>query len=481
MQKYIFSLFLSVMAFLFFYEYAHAGFADDWLANSTVNSPSYFEGQKRGYLSAGGFSARWKNSSDYLVTVTPPRIRAGCGGIDATWGGISFLDEEYLVEKLEKILQNAPAVALDLALGVLCQQCANSMKWMEDKANMLNSLQLDDCKASKAIVATSMQAMGAKDQRLNDINTDFEVSSGISKFYSSSKDKTGANGGKPDGSSISAAVADCSAEIRSLFVTNAETDGKSSILTNISKRLGLDSSYAQLLAGMVGDVGIDWSDAGGFETSDIPFCEENRTLNANGLFSDSPYLRSFNDPNGKCSQATDANGNIKKYVSDKLTSIASKMKARSALSSDESAFLNYSSGISYNALKLAVEIDNVDSVQEVIANMTAKDITRGMLNDLYSKGEAMISKAEEIASKQQSSETDTPERCHIELFEGAAAKMQDMRLRIATLRDELNKGYQKELEQMSTLSSYIRDQQATAARFESEVGKRFGNWAAVSR
>ena len=88
---------------------AEAGFADDWLANSTTSSPSYFEGQKRGYLSAGGFNARWKTSSDYLVSVTPPRIKAGCGGIDAFWGGVSFLNPDYLVQKLEQIVQNAPA------------------------------------------------------------------------------------------------------------------------------------------------------------------------------------------------------------------------------------------------------------------------------------------------------------------------------------------------------------------------------------
>ncbi len=217
---------------------------------------------------------------------------------------MSFLDPDYLVDKLERIVENAPAVALDLAFNVLCEPCANAMKWMEDKSNMLNQLQLDDCKASKAVVAKSMQAFGAEKGELNDIIADFEVSSNLKKSYKKSQDDAG---GSVSGSSASGAVADCDSEIRAIFVTRAETNGRSSILTNIAARLGMPISYAQLLAGMVGDVGIDKQPATGFMTYDIPFCEQNRNLNVDGLFSDKPYLRDFNEPGGQCVQAADAN------------------------------------------------------------------------------------------------------------------------------------------------------------------------------
>jgi conjugative transfer pilus assembly protein TraH len=457
---------------------AYAGFADDWLANSTTTSPSYFEGQKRGYLSAGGFSARWKTSNDYLLSVTPPRIRAGCGGIDAFWGGMSFLDPDYLVEKLERIVENAPAVALDLALNVLCEPCSNAMKWMEDKANMLNQLQLDDCKASKAIVAKSMQAFGSEKGELNDIIADFEVSSNLKKFYKKSQDDAGGN---VSGSSASGAVADCDADIRAIFVTKAETNGRSSILTNIAEKLGMPASYAQLLAGMVGDVGIDKQPTTGFTTYDIPFCEQNRTLNVDGLLSDRPYLRDFNDPTGQCGQATDANGNIMQYVSDKLASIMNKMETKSALMPQEEAFLNYSSGVVYSALKLAVETKTVDVVGDTIGRIVAKDITRHLLNDLYSKGESMLAKTMEIAKKKEETATDKPYRCQLSLFNGAFEKVKDMRQRIASLREELGRGYQKELEQMNALTAFIREHQDAARRFEAEVGRRFGNQVLGSR
>jgi conjugative transfer pilus assembly protein TraH len=349
------------------------------------------------------------------------------------------------------------------------------MKWMEDKSNMLNQLQLDDCKASKAVVATTMQAFGADKAELSNIVSDFEVSSGIKAFYKGSQDDTTANGGLPNSSSVSGAVADCDAEIRAIFVNRAETNGKSSILTNIADRLGMPASYAELLAGMVGDVGIDKQPNTGFTTYDIPFCEENRKLNVDGLFSDKPYLRDFNDPNGQCRQAADSNANIMQYVNDKLTSIATKMKSKGALSPEEEAFLNYSSGMTYNALKLAVESGTLDAVSDTIGHIVAKDITRHMLNDLYSKGEAMLTRAMQIAKMKEDSTSDKPYRCQLRLFEGAFEKVRDMRQRIAVLRDELNKGYQKELEQMNALTSFIREHEQAAKRFEAEVGKRFGN------
>ena len=69
-----------------------AGWVDDWIDQKVETSPGYFEGQKRGYYTGGGFSARWNLQNDYLWSVTPPRLKTGCGGIDAFMGGFSFLD-----------------------------------------------------------------------------------------------------------------------------------------------------------------------------------------------------------------------------------------------------------------------------------------------------------------------------------------------------------------------------------------------------
>ncbi|EKD37931.1 MAG: hypothetical protein ACD_75C00933G0001, partial [uncultured bacterium] len=139
---------------------ASAAWVDDWLEQKTTTSPNYFSGQQRGYYSGGGFSGRWPSKVDYPVTVEMPRIKSGCGGIDVFMGGFSFLNEDYLVDKLQSILESAPAVAFDLALKTLCEQCSNTIKNFEALADKLNSMQLDECAAAKELVGVVMDENG---------------------------------------------------------------------------------------------------------------------------------------------------------------------------------------------------------------------------------------------------------------------------------------------------------------------------------
>jgi conjugative transfer pilus assembly protein TraH len=75
---------------------ATAGWVDAWAAQKTETSPGYFEGQQRGYYTGGGFSARWNLQNDYLWSVTAPKLKTGCGGIDAFMGGFSFLSRDSI-------------------------------------------------------------------------------------------------------------------------------------------------------------------------------------------------------------------------------------------------------------------------------------------------------------------------------------------------------------------------------------------------
>ena len=80
---------------------AHAqGWAESWFDNVTYTSPGSFEDQTRGYVTAGGMSGRVDVHNDYLMSITLPKVKAGCGGIDMFLGGMSFLDPDYLVQKL---------------------------------------------------------------------------------------------------------------------------------------------------------------------------------------------------------------------------------------------------------------------------------------------------------------------------------------------------------------------------------------------
>ena len=63
------------------------------------------------------------------------------------------MNVNYLVQMFQKILQAAPAMAFDLALSTLCQQCSNIMKGLESLANELNNLQMNECHDAKVLAA----------------------------------------------------------------------------------------------------------------------------------------------------------------------------------------------------------------------------------------------------------------------------------------------------------------------------------------
>jgi hypothetical protein len=130
--------------------------AENWfkrLGGSLIQSSSdVFESQKQGHFAGGGMSLRLPVDKTPFFHFTPPRINAGCGGIDAFWGGFSFLNPEYLIQKLKNILMAAPAYAFQLALETLCEPCANIITTLSAIADQLNGLASDDCRSAKMLV-----------------------------------------------------------------------------------------------------------------------------------------------------------------------------------------------------------------------------------------------------------------------------------------------------------------------------------------
>lgn len=134
-----------------------AGWLDDWFDQHVSSGPNYFEGQKRGYFTAGSFSARIPSSTDYLISIEKPRIKAGCGGIDIFMGGFGFVNFDYLVQKLQRLIQAAPMVAFDIALNTLSPQLSQTIKEAEKIIDALNNLQLNECSILKPFTTISLR------------------------------------------------------------------------------------------------------------------------------------------------------------------------------------------------------------------------------------------------------------------------------------------------------------------------------------
>lgn len=126
---------------------SHANWLDDWYQNAMTSSSGidYFKGQKRGYATFGSFSMRLPLRTDYLFSIEKPHLKVGCGGIDLFMGGFSFLNADYLVQKVQAMLQAAPFIAFDIALQTLFPEGSEILKKAESIVDMLNQIQLSEC------------------------------------------------------------------------------------------------------------------------------------------------------------------------------------------------------------------------------------------------------------------------------------------------------------------------------------------------
>lgn len=233
-------------------------FADDWIDNwiqqATTSGPNMFESQKRGYASAGSLSLRFRNENDYLVNVAPPRFRAGCGGIDMFMGSFSYLNEEYLMQKLERIAEGGMATfVFDIGMSVLSEPIQKSIKSLEALVDRLNQLQIDDCQASKGVAAYLKSTTSGEDQ--SEALQKFLVESGIREFYQGTQDEY--NSSNTDqvmhatGVTVTDMTAGCPDEMRRVFFNNG------SLLANIARENSIPESQTRIMSAFVGDVLID--------------------------------------------------------------------------------------------------------------------------------------------------------------------------------------------------------------------------------
>lgn len=229
---------------------ARAGWLDDWFDQQVSTSPNYFEGQKRGYFTAGSFSARIPTSTDYLISIEKPRLKAGCGGIDIFMGGFSFVNFDYLVQKLQRLIQAAPMVAFQIALNTLSSTLGVEIKDAEKIIDALNNLQLNECAILKPFTTIDL----TKD----DAGAQFEQageaalkSTGLTDLWHSIKNLgTKAQTQSQPQVPGTAVVEGCHAELRNLFLNS-----QNGVLNYFGSQYG-DTDIIPYIRALVGDVVI---------------------------------------------------------------------------------------------------------------------------------------------------------------------------------------------------------------------------------
>ena len=304
---------------------AYANWVEDWFDTMNTTSPSSYQGQERGFATAGGFQARMRVKTDNLMTISPPRFNIGCGGIDIFMGGFSFLNADYMVDKFERIIRMAPALAFQVALNELSSTISEKVEGMEQIMNTLNALQLDECQAAKGIATFAIDAVkSGPEQAVNAVSTN--IKSGINDFFNKAKKDAEEKPGKAvkdaiDSSSMPAAL-------------KAELKKSGSLLTNAGDKFGLTSDEINQLRALVGDVKVEVSDQLSYVYE--PGCNE-ATFEA--LIEKKPFSKTLG---GACTEAS--GNNIEQKVEALLSSIADKVgdTRATAPTAAEISFMTYS-------------------------------------------------------------------------------------------------------------------------------------------
>ena len=368
------------------------GFLDGWISSKTTGNANYLNGQKRGTLFGGSFSAHWPVSeNNNLVTVTPPKTSGGCGGIDFYGGNIAFLKPEMLVKKWQHIMQNSAGIAYQIALDTISSKLNTITNAAESLSNALNKMSMDDCNAAKGLV-TSVRS-GAEDiaqgfqmgeigtgvqEAFTDSYATLKQSIPAVKTLSDTSSWFNSQTGKP--ASNIPSMSGCTDPLMAAMFPYDSTAYPTSALKVIGTQIGLPSQYQDMLRAMIGDLKVVWNGAPNIWT--IFPCPNNRTTSLDFLSAGNYKVKDINEA---CNPQNDANGNLQQYMSTSLTNIMTAMKSQSGLQAADTAFLQSMPLPVLYGIRMAILSGTDSSMVPTLANLAASEWMAAMMNDVITR------------------------------------------------------------------------------------------------
>lgn len=414
---------------------AHAGWTDDWFNNAVVSGSSSYQNQQRGFYSAGGFQGRLNTAVDYPITVTLPKLKSGCGGVDLFLGGMSFLDADYLVQKFQNIIQAAPALAFDIALKVMAKELSDSMSKLEGATNWLNNLQLDDCAISNRVVTAVAEddpdILGAV---WNEITSGESLGQSINKSYDQAQQDIQANNSSPT-VDLKDQISQCPADFRALFASG-------SIIENATTLFGIPDN-ADVMRGYIGDVVVR-ADATDFIpiATRVEACPGNDRIGIEDMLEGTAQAKL---PDGTC--IVDNANSIRSIVTDLLVDIANNMEAKAPLTADQVTFIENSPIPIYSILRKAISQQNVNMTIAVMTDVVATAYAHRIVDDLYRNTEYLFRKAEAIASMPGVDGAAVGNQCRIKVFDKALVEFGRMHDSVRAVRTDVSRSYVRKVQE----------------------------------
>lgn len=458
---------------------ASASWMGDWLGSkSTSSGPNYLNGQARGYISGGSYSARWPVSqNNNLMSVQPPKLSAGCGGINFYAGSISFLKPDMLVKKLQNVMQNSAGLAFQLALDTFSPKVASYLGMMEDVSNKLNSMSMDDCTAAKGLVSgvRSLSEDIAEGYKMGELGTG--ISMGLSDSYSAIKQAVPAvatladinnwtNTQKGTPAQEISGLSGCPTSVLELFPSD-QSKYPVSILETVAKQTSIPAAHVNLLRGLAGDIIIN-SVMGGSGPPAVykEPCSVNQNFTLQDIVDGNVVTM---DKNGVCNGVTASDETLKNHVNAKMQTIMTSLQTRNALQQQDTDFITSMPTPVLYGLRMAVMSGQQSTLTPLLVNTAAAGLSMQAMRDLLARYEEILKYMDQ--TKGLSDDT----QCRV----GGIAPVIEKNL--GTARERINKvfttmaeGYSRSLQEFS--SSFVMGNalQALNEQLKSTVAKNFG-------
>ena len=156
---------LSVVGLLVASSNAHADLRDEldkmFGSLTNVTSPGVYETQRRGVLAGGSIQTRARIMTPNIVSLVPPGVEAGCGGINLYGGAFSYINADEFVAFLRSVAANAKGYAFKLALDHYAPSIAQQMETAASVVRDFNRYFGNSCQMAQGLVNNTLNAMGA--------------------------------------------------------------------------------------------------------------------------------------------------------------------------------------------------------------------------------------------------------------------------------------------------------------------------------
>lgn len=183
-------------------------FMNDMYSNTTA--PGMFQTQQRGVISGGSFVGRFGIKSINLVSFDPPRVSAGCGGINLFGGSFSFINAQELTQLLRAVAQNALGLLFQLGLNAISQPLSSLLTTWSAKLQEMNSLLKNSCEAARKLFQIDKTGAAMLDSVKSSMGEIKTQTGGFKDYFSNvqknfSEGWNALRGNSPDGEATSRA------------------------------------------------------------------------------------------------------------------------------------------------------------------------------------------------------------------------------------------------------------------------------------